>query len=222
MIKQSLSRVVVSRFVICWEDFITSSFYTVCKCSTGLQPPLQTKLRIVVLYDMADELLDLVDEEDNVIGTVWKSEAHGNPGMIHREIAVGVFNDLGEVLIQQRSMNKTSPGSWEISAAGHIGAGENPDIAVKREVKEELGLDIEPIYYSKEFDYDAYHQESKFYWVYYAIVTGRPKIIIDETEVMDAKWIDPAKLIDFAIDNDWNINGGSHKMIMKLKEKIKA
>ena len=133
---------------------------------------------------MADELLDLVDENDKVIGTVWKSEAHGCPGMIHREIAVGVFNEKGETLIQQRAMTKTSPGEWKITAAGHIGAGEDPGLAVKREVKEELGIDIEPIYFSKEFDYDERHQESKFYWVYYAVVNGRPKLVLDADEVI--------------------------------------
>lgn len=167
---------------------------------------------------MVDELLDLVDENDEVIGTVWKSEAHGCPGMIHREVAVGVFNDSGEILIQQRSMKKTSPGEWKITAAGHIGADEDPLLAAKREVNEELGIEIEPLYYSKEFDYDERHQESKFYWIYYAVVKGRPKLVLDADEVMDVRWINPDDLQEFAKVNKWNVNGGSHKMIVKLKK----
>src|SRR3989344_5920035 len=93
-----------------------------------------------------DELLDLVNEEDEVIGTVWRSEAHKNPSKIHREIAVAVFNHKGEVLIQQRSMKKTNdPGEWKITAAGHVASGENPKDSAEREVLEELGIKVKPI-----------------------------------------------------------------------------
>ena len=50
-----------------------------------------------------DELLDLVNEKDVVIGTVLKSEAHKDPTKIHRQVDLVIFNDKGEVLLQQRS-----------------------------------------------------------------------------------------------------------------------
>src|SRR3989344_3250763 len=99
-----------------------------------------------------DELLDLVNKKDEVIGTVWKSEAHKNPKLIHREIAVAVFNQNGEVLLQRRSLNKSKgPGKWQITVAGHVSAGEDPRDAVAREVYEELGFKIKPVYFTKEF-----------------------------------------------------------------------
>ena len=53
-----------------------------------------------------DELLDLVNEKDEVIGEVWKSVAHKDPTKIHREVAIVVFNNKSEVLLQQRSFKK--------------------------------------------------------------------------------------------------------------------
>ena len=169
-----------------------------------------------------DELLDLVNEKDEVIGTVWKSEAHGNSKLIHREVAIAILNDKGEVLIQRRSLNKTSPGSWKITAAGHVGSGEDPKEAVKREVGEELGISINPIYFSKRFDKDNKHNESKFYWIYYALKKGRPKLKINTEEVMDALWIKPGDLVNFSKNNQWDIKGLSHKTISEIYENLLA
>lgn len=56
---------------------------------------------------MDDELLDLVDDHDVVVGGVWKSKAHQDPTLIHREVAVIVFSNKKEVLLQQRSQKKS-------------------------------------------------------------------------------------------------------------------
>lgn len=89
-----------------------------------------------------DELLDLVNEKDEVIGEVWKSKANSQKGVLHREILVYIFNSQGQLLLQQRSFNKkVYPGSWEESCAGHIGKGEDPGKAAHRELKEELGFE---------------------------------------------------------------------------------
>lgn len=168
---------------------------------------------------MVDELLDLVDENDNVIGTVWKSVAHDDPSKIHREADITVFNKNGEVLIQRRSMKKSSPGKWENTATGHVLAGENPTDSIVREVKEELGLRIKPTFFKKVFVKEK--TESKFYWIYYAIVDKPLKLKLDKNEVMDTKWIRPEQLETFAKDNWWDINGESHAMILDIKSRLK-
>ena len=90
-----------------------------------------------------DELLDLVNEKDEVIGEVWRSEATGNKNKIIREVAVLIFYKNNKILLQQRSFNKKSyPGYWIISASGHVDKGELPDVAAKKEVSEELGINI--------------------------------------------------------------------------------
>lgn len=168
---------------------------------------------------MTDELLDLVDKNDRVLGTVLKSVAHGDPNLIHREVAIAVFNDKGEVLLQQRSMNKTSPGSWKITAAGHVKSGEDPRKAIIREVYEELGIKIDPIFYKKVFEIDVYNGkpfESKFYWIYYSKVDSNINIKLNPSEVMDALWVKISNLGLFSKTHDYDIDSISHKIITQI------
>jgi len=175
---------------------------------------------------MADELLDLVDENDDIVGEVWKHQAHGNPKLIHREVAIAVFNNKGEVLLQQRSNKKENdPGVWKTTAAGHVGRGEDPKDAVIREVSEELGIVVNPIFYKKIFREqleDGKISESRFFWIYYAIVDGDLEIKLDVDEVADARWVKVRQLEDFSRENKYTLNSLSHKMIMELAEKLKV
>lgn len=171
---------------------------------------------------MNDEVLDLVDMNDELVGTVLKNQAHGNPGLIHREIAVAVFNDSDEVLIQQRSMNKlTGAGEWKISLAGHVIAREEPHHAAKREAKEELGLEIEPVFFKKIFlrsGKETAYAEARFFYLYYAEVTGHPALTLDAEEVMDAKWVNALELSNI---NPYNVDGLSLTTILEIAEMLK-
>lgn len=93
---------------------------------------------------MADELIDIYDEENNFTGkSVMKSEAHRD-GLFHRVIHVIVYNSKGEILLQLRSKNKILYSNlWDISAAGHVGFGEDIVSAAARETFEEVGIRAE-------------------------------------------------------------------------------
>ncbi|MCM4153319.1 NUDIX domain-containing protein [Arenibacter sp. N53] len=90
-----------------------------------------------------DELIDILDANGNYTGkSIMKSEAH-KKGLYHPSIHVWLFTKNGEVLIQQRAKKKdTHPALWDVSVAGHIGAGEDVVVSAIREVREEIGLDI--------------------------------------------------------------------------------
>jgi isopentenyldiphosphate isomerase len=92
---------------------------------------------------MADELLDIVDEQGVPTGeTVLRSIAH-NTGILHRTVHVWITNSEGQVLLQQRSFSKPNgPGEWDIAAGGHIKAGVEPIDGALEEAKEELGLEF--------------------------------------------------------------------------------
>ncbi|MFZ2152701.1 MAG: NUDIX domain-containing protein [Microgenomates group bacterium] len=91
-----------------------------------------------------DELLDLVNEKDEVIGEVWRSEATGNKNIIIREIAILIFDKKKNILLQQRSLSKKSyPGYWTISASGHVPKGDKVEETAKRELYEELGINLD-------------------------------------------------------------------------------
>ena len=151
---------------------------------------------------------------------VWKSEAHKDPSKIHREVAVAIFSNEDEVLLQRRSLSKTNdPGEWKITAAGHVGAKEEPEKAARREVKEELGINITPTFFGKWFSVHE-DKEARFFWIYYSILDRKPKLILDKDEVMDAKWIKIANLKDFAKKFPYFVNSTSFKTIIEIYKTV--
>lgn len=88
-------------------------------------------------------MIDILDADGKLTGSkAMKSEAHAK-GLWHHAVHVWVFNSKGEVLLQERALNKESfSGLWDISSAGHIFAGETPDEAAARELEEELGIKV--------------------------------------------------------------------------------
>jgi len=89
---------------------------------------------------MNEEIFDVVNDRDEVIGREARSEVH-RLGLKHRAVHVMVFNRRGEVFLQKRSMQKdTFPGAWDSSASGHLNAGEDYDACAVRELHEEIGL----------------------------------------------------------------------------------
>lgn len=87
-----------------------------------------------------EEIFIVVDKDDKVIGYKPRSVAH-KERLLHRTVAVTVFNDKGEVLLQKRSMNvDNSPGLYSLSATGHVSKGETYEQAAEKELHEELGI----------------------------------------------------------------------------------
>lgn len=99
---------------------------------------------------VSQELLDVVDENDRVIGVRTRGEIHAQ-GLMHRSVHILVFNGKGELFIQKRSMIKDNePGLWDSSAAGHVDSGEDYLDCAIRELGEELGVteppSLEPLF----------------------------------------------------------------------------
>ncbi len=91
--------------------------------------------------DNPDELFDLVDERDQIIGTVRRGDAHRDPSLIHRSVQILVQDGDGRILLQLRSARKDLfPGYYCASASGHVMSGETYDATASREIVEELGV----------------------------------------------------------------------------------
>jgi len=98
------------------------------------------------MNDTDDELLDLVDENDMVVGTINRADYHKlvneSLGYI-RAAELFIVNDKGQVWTPVRTADKTiAPNGYDYSASGHVGAGETYLQALIRETKEEINLDI--------------------------------------------------------------------------------
>jgi 16S rRNA (adenine1518-N6/adenine1519-N6)-dimethyltransferase len=117
-----------------------------------------------------NEQFPLVDENDKVQGYASRSEVHGN-NLRHRAVHILIFNQVGDVYLQQRSRWKDRhPLKWDSSAAGHVTGGENYDETARRELKEELGVDV-PL--ERIFKLTASSRtDHEFIWGYRGVISG--------------------------------------------------
>lgn len=91
-----------------------------------------------------DEIIDVVDENDTVIGQMSREEADQRKAL-HRVSDVWFYNTLGEVFCQKRSIHKKGgPGLLECTAAGHVAAGQTYEQGAVLETKEETGITVVP------------------------------------------------------------------------------
>lgn len=89
---------------------------------------------------MPDELFDVVNEEDIVIGQEMRSIVHQR-GLWHRGVHVLLFTNEGKLLVQQRSKDRVhSPSTLDCSVSEHVKAGEEYYSAAMRGLMEELGV----------------------------------------------------------------------------------
>lgn len=85
------------------------------------------------------EKVDIVDENLKVLYSIDKQEAHDKE-LLHPTIVAEVINSKGEWLLVKQAGHKQDPGQFVSPVGGHVGSGENFDVALKREALEEVGL----------------------------------------------------------------------------------
>jgi isopentenyl-diphosphate delta-isomerase type 1 len=141
---------------------------------------------------MAEEIFDVVNEQDEVIGKKARSEVH-RLGLMHRATHVLVFNQHGQVFLQKRSMKKDrQPGLWDSSASGHVDSGEDYDACAVRELREEIGLRVSEVP-RRLFKLPASHEtDQEHVWVYRCEAEGPFRLHPDEIERGD--WFNPAEV----------------------------
>lgn len=121
--------------------------------------------------DDQSEIFDIVNSNDEVIGRATRKECNSNPDLIHRAVFVLIYNNKKQLLWQKRSDTKdTSPGEWVTSVSGHVNKGEGYYETAVREVREELGVNLDVEFLGK-FLFN-YPNETEYSAVYRAYSNG--------------------------------------------------
>ncbi len=132
------------------------------------------------------ELVILVNEQDEALGSMEKMEAH-RKALLHRAFSVFIFNDKGEMLLQQRALSKYhSGGLWTNACCSHPRPGEDIYEAAQRRLEEEMGFRTE---LSKQFEfvYRTAYENGLTEYEYDHVFTGtfNGEILPDKHEVKD-------------------------------------
>ena len=146
------------------------------------------------------ERIDLIDEHGCLTGGVEERNKIHLLGLRHQASGVIILRSRGEtieILSQQRSYKKEkNAGLWDMSASGHIPSGETPVASLKREVKEELGIDIEEkemILLGKFWRHEKHREDFIENELDYIYVTFKnvdlKKIKVQQEEVEKVNWI---------------------------------
>lgn len=152
-----------------------------------------------------EEMIDVFDENtgEKTGEVISKNEAH-KKGIWHSSIHLLIVSeDKTKTLLQKRCADKKLyPNTWDIAVGGHISAGETPKISVRRELEEELGLNlndynIEYLITHKEklLNNDVNSNEFVSVFIIYADIDIND-ITLQKEEVSEVKWATKEELND--------------------------
>lgn len=151
---------------------------------------------------MDDDLVVLVDSDGRPIGTAGRLEVHTADTPLHLAFSCYLFDCDGRLLVTRRALGKkTWPGVWTNSCCGHLKPGETAETAVRRRVREELGVDVDGLsMILPDFRYRAVDYSGIVEHELCPVFAGRLSGILkpDPDEVMDhgfVEWDDLVKAV---------------------------
>ena len=132
----------------------------------------------------------LAFREASVERLPYKSPAKKIP---HHTISVGIIlNEKGNILIAQRPEKAMLGGLWEFPG-GKVETGEKPEEALVRELREEIGVDVEIVEFFHSLDHTYSHFKITLMAWIVKIVEGEPK----PNSAQGIRWVNPAELVDY-------------------------
>lgn len=144
-----------------------------------------------------DEVFDVVDERDVVVGREYRREIHRR-SLIHRAIHIFWLRGDGQLCLQRRSYAKDNcPGLLSSSCAGHVDSGEDYLGASVRELREELGVAVPPAALL-EIDYAPWHADLGNEFVRSYLLHGEHETSLAEFEVDSLLWRTPLEVESWA------------------------
>lgn len=154
------------------------------------------------------EIIDIVNMDDEVIGTATREDAHKNPELIHRAVHFTLIDyDNNKILLTQRSFKKSHDAGKYCFLGEHLVTGESYQEAVVRGIQEELGIPaMNTVELAKEiFRYDYQTEFVRFY-----VATSDVEVFhYDQNEMEGVQWI----TLDELTESDLDISDMTRKWI---------
>lgn len=149
---------------------------------------------------MADELLDVVNDNDEVTGQAMRSLVHQR-GLQHRGVHVFLFNEQGEMLVQKRSADRAnSPSLLDCSVSEHVKAGESYLEAAVRGLKEEMGVEGIQISLRGKIQMEYGINDNEISEVYEGKLNGK-QVNFDPAEIAEVKFMSLEEIRAGIIEN---------------------
>jgi len=193
------------------SGFFVIFFWTAVAFFSAMYWPLLIGIAVLIAltifyskYHYAfDDMIVMVDENDCPIGVAPKLPAHNRDTKRHRAFSVFLFNEKGQLLLQQRAMSKkTWPGVWSNSCCGHVMLHEAVENAAKRRLRYELGVrNVKLKIMLPDFRYRAEKDgvvENEICPVLVGFCSQQPRPNPDE--VYDMKWVDWSEFVTDVAD----------------------
>lgn len=145
---------------------------------------------------MQEEILDLVDEKDQIIGQLERSLVHKKGINNFRVVNAFIVNSKGQLWIPRRTENKRLfPLHLDTAVGGHVSSGETYDQAFRREMLEEINLDIKNTNYEKlGYLNPREHNVSAFMCVYKIFYDKVPPY--NKNDFLEFYWFYPDELLE--------------------------
>lgn len=150
-----------------------------------------------------EEYFDILDENGEFTNKVESRSTCHKEGLWHKAVALFIINSKNQVLLQKRSANKRMwPNLWDITAGGHVLAGEFGFQSIIREIKEEIGIDIEQndiTFIGASTSQNIKNEIKNKHFNEYYIVNKDidvSELVLQEEEVSDAKWFEKEDIIN--------------------------
>ena len=143
--------------------------------------------------DPALEEIDVVDEQDRVVGRARRSEMRER-GLRHRATYILVFNSQSQIFVHLRTAEKdVYPSYYDVAIGGVVLSGETYDEAARRELKEEIGVSAADLRAILPLRYDD--ENNRVNGMIYSCTVDEP-LTLQAEEIVTGEWLDLDQVIE--------------------------
>ena len=173
-----------------------------------------------------DEIVSIYDKDDNFIGIDTRINMR-KKNLIHRCTTILILNEKNEILVQTRSMSKEyCPGYLSAVSGGVLSQGESVELNAKKELEEELGINLDKTKHKLQFLRKYFYEEKNICraWVYeYYIRISEEEsknITFKDHEVDRIDWFSKDELLKIYENPESKITPAGKEIIKELEDAL--